>query len=75
MVTLISARVETKMVISMASTKGQIAARVDEDTLAQIKEIEKETALIANRYADPSARTVPVAVVFVVPESMTRAEP
>lgn len=43
MVTLISARVETKMVRSMASTKGQIAARVDEDTLAQIKEIEKET--------------------------------
>ena len=36
------------------------------------EEIEKERALIASRYADPVARTFPVAVVFIVPESMAR---
>jgi hypothetical protein len=35
-------------------------------------EIEKERALIASRYADPVARTFPVAVVFIVPESIAR---
>jgi predicted HTH domain antitoxin len=43
MVTLISFRLKQKTAISMASTKGQIAARVGEEMLAQIKEIEKET--------------------------------
>ncbi len=33
-------------------------------------EIEKERALIASRYAKPVARTFPVAVVFIVPESL-----
>lgn len=36
------------------------------------EEIEKERLLIAGRYAEPVARTFPVAVVFVVPESMAR---
>jgi hypothetical protein len=36
-------------------------------------EIEKERQLIARRYAEPVARTFPVAVVFVVPESMGRS--
>jgi superfamily II DNA or RNA helicase len=36
------------------------------------EEIEKERQLIAGRYAEPAARTFPVAVVFVVPESMAR---
>lgn len=35
-------------------------------------EIEKERALVVNRYLDPTARTFPVAVVFIVPESITR---
>jgi superfamily II DNA or RNA helicase len=34
------------------------------------EEIVKERALTASRYADPVARTFPVAVVFIVPESM-----
>lgn len=38
-------------------------------------EIEAERALIASRYADPVARTFPVAIVFVVPESMARSAP
>ena len=36
------------------------------------EEIEKERMLIARRYAESVARTFPVAVVFVVPESMAR---
>lgn len=36
------------------------------------EEAEKERQLIASRYAEPAARTFPVAVVFVVPQSMTR---
>jgi hypothetical protein len=35
-------------------------------------EIAKERALIASRYADPVARTFPVAVMFIVPESIAR---
>jgi superfamily II DNA or RNA helicase len=36
-------------------------------------EIEKERSLVASRYADPVVRTFPVAVIFVVPESMVRS--
>jgi hypothetical protein len=38
------------------------------------EEIQKERALVARRYSEPVARTFPVAVVFLVPESMTRAQ-
>ena len=36
------------------------------------EEIEKECQLIAGRYAEPAARTFPVAIVFVVPQSWAR---
>ena len=36
------------------------------------EETQKERLLIAGRYAEPVARTFPVAVVFVVPESTAR---
>lgn len=37
------------------------------------KEIEEGTAAIRARYADPAARTFPVALTFLVPESMARS--
>lgn len=43
--------------------------------LARIPEEKKnETAAIESRYADPTARTFPVAVVFLVPRSMAEKE-
>jgi superfamily II DNA or RNA helicase len=36
------------------------------------EEIQKERALVGNRYTNPVARTFPVAVMFLVPESMTQ---
>jgi protoheme ferro-lyase len=36
------------------------------------EEIQKERVVVANRYTNPVAHTFPVAVVFLVPESMTR---
>jgi hypothetical protein len=36
-------------------------------------EIERETAAIQARYANPQARLFPVAVTFLVPEKLARA--
>jgi superfamily II DNA or RNA helicase len=61
--------------LSLWTTEEQEQLRRNADSLrarlaAIPKEIEKERMLIADRYAEPVARTFPVAVVFVVPESM-----
>lgn len=63
--------------LSLWTTEEQEQLRRNADSLrvrlANIpEEIEKERALVASRYGNPVARTFPVAVVFVVPESMTR---
>jgi superfamily II DNA or RNA helicase len=63
--------------LSLWTTEEQEQLRRNADSLrARIaaipEEIENERKLIAGRYADPVARTFPVAVVFVVPESMAR---
>ncbi|MCZ2109534.1 MAG: DISARM system SNF2-like helicase DrmD [Dehalococcoidia bacterium] len=55
--------------------QGQLRRNADSlrARLAAIpEEIAKERQLIAGRYAEPAARTFPVAVVFVVPQSMVR---
>jgi superfamily II DNA or RNA helicase len=49
------------------------AAGLEARLAAIPNEIERERALIAGRYADPMARTFPVAVIFVVPESIVRS--
>ena len=63
--------------LSFWTTEEQDQLRRNADSLrvrlaAIPEEIEKERLLIAGRYAEPVARTFPVAVVFVVPESMAR---
>ncbi len=63
--------------LSFWTTEEQEQLRRNGDSLrtrlaAIPEEVDKERALIVGRYADPSARTFPVAVVFVVPESMAR---
>jgi hypothetical protein len=63
--------------LSLWTTDEQEQVRRNADSLrvrlaAIPKEIEEERRLIADRFADPVARTFPVAVVFVVPESMAR---
>ncbi len=61
--------------LTLWTTEEQEQLRRNADSLrarlaAIPNEIEKERALVESRYADPVARTFPVAVVFVVPESM-----
>jgi superfamily II DNA or RNA helicase len=63
--------------LSLWTTEEQEQLRRNADSLkarlaAIPSEIEKERALVASRYADPIARTFPVAIVFIIPESMTR---
>jgi hypothetical protein len=63
--------------LAMWTTEEQEQVRRNADSLrtrlaAIPDEIKKERALVAARYADPVARTFPVAVVFVVPESLAR---
>jgi len=63
--------------LALWTTEEQEQVRRNADSLrARLNmipvEIENERALIASRYANPVARTFPVAVVFVVPESMAR---
>jgi hypothetical protein len=63
--------------MSLGTTEEQEQLRRNADSLrarlsAIPQEIEKERALIAGRYAEPVERTFPVAVIFVVPESIAR---
>jgi hypothetical protein len=63
--------------LSFWTTEEQDQLRRNADSLrarlaAIPEETQKERLLIARRYAEPVARTFPVAVVFVVPESMAR---
>ena len=57
------------------TAKEQEQLRRNLDSLAQRiaaipTEIERETELIRRRYSDPTERTFPVALTFLVPESM-----
>jgi len=56
--------------LQLQRNKDSLRARIAEIP----KEIENERRAIAERYADPIARTFPVAVVFLLPESMARGD-
>lgn len=63
--------------LGLWTTEEQEQVRRNADTLkARLtsipEEIEKECELIASRYANPVGRTFPVAVIFVIPESLAR---
>jgi len=66
-------RIPKQLELWTSDEQLQLQRNIDslEARIAEIpKEIENERRVIEERYADPIARTFPVAVAFLIPESM-----